>query len=61
MWQSNRTGLIKISNICVTKFGVYLNFRCCDPTELGSYVDAVKCQKCKEGYMLPERALDLEA
>ena len=43
------------------KIDIAINSRCCDPTELGSYVDAVKCQKCKEGHMLPERALDLEA
>ena len=35
--------------------------RCCDTTELGTFIDAVKCQKCPEGHLLPHKPLDLEA
>ena len=30
--------------------------RCQDPTELESYLSAVKCMKCSSGFLLPEDA-----
>ena len=33
--------------------------RCCDPTELGTNISAIMCQKC-EGCYLPENPLDEE-
>ncbi|KAK6616972.1 hypothetical protein RUM44_005329 [Polyplax serrata] len=35
--------------------------RCSDPTELGTYVSAMKCQKCRNGFLLPENPLDDES
>ena len=36
--------------------------RCTDPTELGSYLSALKCSKCSaDNFLLPENPLDLES
>uniref|UniRef100_A0A0K2T923 Protein msta n=1 Tax=Lepeophtheirus salmonis TaxID=72036 RepID=A0A0K2T923_LEPSM len=35
--------------------------RCLDPTEMGSYISALKCQNCKEGLILSESPLDLNS
>jgi len=32
--------------------------RCLDPTELGTYLSALKCQQCPEGYLLSENPTD---
>ena len=34
--------------------------RCQDVTEFGTNYDAIKCQKCPQGLVLPEKALDTE-
>ena len=31
--------------------------RCCDPTELGTYLSALKCMKCSVGYYLAQDPL----
>ncbi len=35
--------------------------RCCDPTEKGTHFEAIRCQKCSNGLMLPLKALDLDS
>merc|ERR1712098_755612 len=32
--------------------------RCEDPTELGTYISAVRCRSCKIGYLLPKEPLE---
>ena len=35
--------------------------RCQDVTEFGTNYDAIKCQKCPEGLVLPEKALSINS
>jgi len=35
--------------------------RCSDPTELGTYVSALQCDECEEGFVLPKNSLDSES
>ena len=35
--------------------------RCQDVTEFGTNFDALKCQQCPQGLVLPEKALDMES
>ncbi|XP_058064802.1 SET domain-containing protein SmydA-8 [Anopheles bellator] len=35
--------------------------RCSDPTEFGTFCSAVRCTKCRRGYLLPSSPLDQEA
>lgn len=35
--------------------------RCADPTEFGSYINALKCSICKCGNVLPTDSLDLKS
>ena len=32
--------------------------RCSDPTELGTFMSAIRCNACRAGYLLPENSLD---
>ena len=34
--------------------------RCKDPTEYGSYVSAMLCERCNTGYILPTKSLDFK-
>ena len=36
-------------------------FRCQDPTELGSFMSALKCPDCESGYLLPIDSMDPES
>ena len=35
--------------------------RCQDPTELGSFMSALKCPDCESGYLLPIDSMDQES
>lgn len=35
--------------------------RCSDPTELGTYLSAIKCQQCKDGLLLSSAPLLADA
>ena len=32
--------------------------RCSDPSELGTFMSAIRCNACRNGYLLPENSLD---
>ena len=35
--------------------------RCCDSTEFGTFMSAVRCLTCQSGYLLPTDALEYES
>ncbi|KAK6630412.1 hypothetical protein RUM43_014757 [Polyplax serrata] len=70
LWQTNQEMAVNVirNDWGIKKFGENdIHFvcgvleRCSDPTELGTYVSAMKCQKCRSGFLLPENPLDDES